>query len=185
MKYLSGLTAALLLCANVLAYEIDLSFNSDAIRAFYKYEFDRSDLQGDVGFANNSDKGFVINASLFVSGFASDGLNPLQAGVGARTGYVDGDDSGQSGLPVAIGGFVTYTLPALNRVSVRADAWYAPDILTIGDLEKYEDYSIRLQYNLLKSADVYVGARYLRTEFSNGSTATIDNGMHIGLNFRF
>lgn len=185
MRYLTGLALAMLLCANAWADEINLSFNSDAVRAFYVHDFARRDLQGELGFANNSDKGYVVNASLFVSGFASDGVNPLQAGLGARAAYVDGDFSGQSGFPLAVGGFVQYTLPAYNRLSVRADAWYAPDILSLGKLDKYEDYTVRVQYNLLKQADVYVGARYLKAEFDNGSQATFDNGLHAGLRFRF
>jgi len=185
MKALTGISAFLLLCASAGAGEIDLSFNSDAVRVFYLYDFDRNDLSGDVGFVTNSDRGTVINASLFLKGLASDGNNPLQAGVGARTGYVDGDASDQTGFPVAIGAFMRYALPAMDRLSIRGDAWIAPDVLTIGDLDKYQDLQLRLQYALLRDADVFVGARYLNTEFSNGSRQIIDNGLNFGFNIRF
>lgn len=185
MKKLTGVVSVLLLCANATASELDLSFNSDAVRFLYVHDFVDSDLKGDLGFAHNSDKGTVITGSLYVTGLASDGDNPLQAGIGGRTGYVDGEESKQTGLPVAVGGFLQYTFPAMNRLALRADAWIAPDILTLGDLDKYQDYSIRLQYAVLRQADVYVGARYLSTEFSNDSKALIDNGVHAGLNFRF
>jgi hypothetical protein len=174
-----------LLCAQAIAGEIDLSFNSDAVRIFYLHDFDNSDLSADVGFVNHSDKGTVINGSLFVRGFASDGNNPLEAGLGLRAGYVDGKKTDQTGIPFAVGAFFRYALPAMDRVSVRGDVWFAPDILSLGDLDKYEDVSVRVQYALLREADIFIGARYLNTEFSNGSRALIDNGLNIGFNIRF
>jgi len=185
MGRLMGMAAALLLCSSVWAGELDFSFNQDALRFLYVHDFAANDLQADLGFALNSDKGTVVNASLYVAGLASDGVDPLEAGLGARTGYVDGDLSKQSGLPVAVGGFVKYTFPAMNRLSVRAEGWIAPDVLTLGDLDRYQDFTLRVQYGVLKQADVYVGARYLNTEFSNGTRALIDNGFNVGFNIRF
>jgi len=173
------------LCVQTVAGELDLSFNSDAVRIFYLHDFENSDLYADVGFVNNSDKGSVIAGSLFIRGFASDGENPLEAGLGLRSGYVDGDGPDQSGIPVAVGAFFRYALPNMDRVSVRGDAWIAPDVLSLGDLDKYEDLSVRLQYALLREADIFIGARYLNAEFSNGSRALIDNGLNAGFNIRF
>ncbi|MEE4185109.1 MAG: YfaZ family outer membrane protein [Gammaproteobacteria bacterium] len=178
-------TALVLLCGNAGAGEFDFSFNQDALRFLYVHDFAESDLKADVGLALNSDEGTVINASLFVAGLASDGTDPLEAGLGARTGYVDGERSKQSGVPVAVGGFVKYTFPAMNRLSLRAEGWIAPDVLTLGELDRYQDFTVRLQYGVLKQADLYVGARYLNTEFANGSRALIDNGLNIGFNIRF
>lgn len=185
MRILAAWCAVLVPGAQLWAGEIDLSFNSDAVRVFYLHDFDNSDLSADVGFVNDGDKGTVINGSLFIKGFASDGENPLQAGLGLRGGYVDGEGPDQSGIPVAVGAFFRWALPNMDRLSVRGDAWIAPDVLTIGDLDKYEDLSVRLQYALLREADVFVGARYLNTEFSNGSRAIIDNGVNVGFNIRF
>jgi len=185
LRVLATLCATVLLCSAVSAGEIDLSFNSDAIRALYLHDFESRDLSADVGFANNSDRGLVINGSLFISGYASDGDNPLEAGLGVRGALVDGDHSDQEGLSAAVGGFFRYALPRMDRVSIRGDAWFAPDILSIGDVEEYKDASIRLQYALLKDADIFVSARYLNAEFDNGSRQLIDSGMNVGFNIRF
>lgn len=72
-----------------------------------------------------------------ISGFATDGASPLQAAVGGCTGWVNGDDSGQDGLPLALGGYLKYTFPRLKRVSLRGEAWFAPDALCAGDLDKF------------------------------------------------
>ena len=185
MKTSAALAAVFLLCTNAVADEIDLSFNSDAFRFFYIHELESNNLSWDGGVLNNSDEGFVINTSLYLTGFASDGTNPLEAGIGGRTGLVDGDDSGQTGIPLALGGYLKFTFPNLNRLSIRADAYLAPDILTAMDLEKYEDYTIRIGYNVLQEADIYIGARYVKGKFDNDTHALFDNGMHMGLDIRF
>jgi hypothetical protein len=185
MKFTAVVAAALLLCTGAIADELDLSFNSDAIRAIYTRDFQSNELTWDAGIIHHTDNGYVVTGSLFISGLASDGNSPLQAGLGARTGLVDGDDSGQTGVPLAVGGYLKYTLPNFDRISIRADGWYAPDVLSIKDLDKYEDYTIRVAYNLLRNADVYVGARYVKAEFDNDSEQHFDTGMNIGMNLRF
>ena len=185
MRIPAGFLAAFLLCNFAAADELDLSFNSDAVRLAYVRDLTNPDLQADFGFLTESDKGEVIHASLYLTGMASDGANPLEAAVGGRTAFVDGDGPNQEGIPLALGGFVKYTFADANRFSLRADLWYAPDVLTLNDLEKYEDFSIRLAYNILREADIYVGARYVRGEFDNGTDVIFDNGAHIGVNIRF
>jgi hypothetical protein len=86
---------------------------------------------------------------------------------------------------VAVGGYLKYVFPRLNRVSLRGDAWFAPDILCIGDLDKYQDYSVRLGYSLLAQADLYAGLRYVRGDFDNGSDVDFDDGAIVGFNIRF
>lgn len=185
MKSFVGLAATVLLCATATAGELDLSFNGNAVRASWVQDLDNSDLKAEYGLLNNSEEGIIVNASVFQSGYASDGDNPLQAGLGGRTGYIDGEDSGQNGVPLAVGGYVKYTLPYRNRLSIRADIYYAPDILTALDLERYEDYSVRLAYNFLRDGDIYIGARYVKGKFDNDSDPLFDNGLHLGVNIRF
>ncbi|MDP6436804.1 MAG: YfaZ family outer membrane protein [Gammaproteobacteria bacterium] len=185
MKTLIGLLATVLLCSSATAGELDLSFNGNAVRGFWAFELDSYDLDAEYGLLHNSDEGTMINASIFQSGYASDGENPLQAGLGARSGYIDGDDSDQHGLLLALGGYLKYTFPDRNRLSLRADVYFAPDMLSTIDLERYEDYTVRLAYNFLRNGDIYIGARYVKGEFDNDSDPLFDNGLHLGMNLRF
>jgi len=185
MRILTGLCACLLLCVNASADELDLGFNSDTVRARYVHDFADSDLTGDLGFVNDSDRGTAFTGSLFVQGLASGGEEPLQAGLGLRAGYVDGDAPKQSGYPLAVGAFFRYAIPAMDRLSLRGSAWFSPKVLSLGNLDKYEDYSVRLQYALLREADIFVGANYVNADFNNGTHARLDNGLNVGFNIRF
>jgi YfaZ precursor len=185
MKFSAGVMLGLLLCSAASANELDLSFNSNAVRFEYVQAFSQSDLQANVGLLSNSDDGWVATGSLYISGFTSDRASPLQTSIGGRTGWVNGDDSGQDGVPLALGGYLEYTFPRLSRVTLRGDAWYAPDALCAGDLDKYQDYTLRLAYSLLEQADLYVGVRYVQADFSNDSDAEFDDDAIIGINIRF
>lgn len=185
MKLSAGVMLGLLLCSAASANELDLSFNSDAVRFEYGHAFRQNDLQANFGLLSNSDDGWVATGSLYISGFMSDGASPLQGGLGARTGWVNGDGSGQDGVPLALGGYLQYTFPRLSRVSLRGDAWYAPDALSAGDLDKYQDYTLRLALSLLDQVALYVGVRYVQADFSNGSKADFDDDAIIGINIRF
>jgi hypothetical protein len=185
MKHLASLALALLLCNNVFAGEIDFSFNSDAFRIFYIHDFASKDLQSDFGYLYNRDEGWVANASLYLTGLASDGENPLKAGLGGRTGVVNGDGSNESGVPLAVGGYLQYTFPRMDRLHIRGDAYIAPSILTLSDLDKYQDYSFRVGYNIMREADLYLGWRYVEGRFENGSEVKFDDGFNLGFNIRF
>ena len=75
MKTSAAIVAALLLCTSALAGEIDLSFNSDALRFIYIHELDGNDVSVDFGLLNNSDAGYVAHVSAYLTGLASDGTN--------------------------------------------------------------------------------------------------------------
>jgi hypothetical protein len=184
MKFPAAILLALLLCTAAKADEVDLSFNSDAFRVFYIHDFANNDLQSDFGLLIGDD-GWVANTSLYLTGFASDGTNPLQASIGGRTGYVSGDKSGQDGAPLALGGAIKFSFPGMNRLNIGAALWYAPDVLTLGDLDTYQDYSLRVGYSVMQQADLYVGYRYVESSFDNGTKAKFDDGFNLGFSIRF
>jgi len=185
MRFLAAGLVALLCCNAANAGEVDFSFNSDAFRFFYVHDFDANELQSDFGFLYNEDDEWVANVSLYLTGLASDGTNPLQAGLGGRTGYVNGDSSKQTGVPLAVGGWVKYTFPKVDRLNIRADLFFAPSILSFGELDKYQDLTFRIGYNVLKEADIYLGYRYVEGDFDERPKVKFDDDFILGFNIRF
>jgi hypothetical protein len=172
-------------CAQASAEQIDLSFNADAVRLQYIHEFQNNNLNLDAGWLYNSDKGNVLHVGLHLKDLASGGTNPITAGVGARIVYTDGDLSNQKGTAVPVGGFVRWSPRSLDRLFVSGDIYFAPSILSIGDMDQYEEYAIRVGYNITREADVYLGARYIKGEYKDAKSAVYDNGLHLGIALRF
>jgi len=177
--------AFLLASSSVFAGEARLSLNGDAFRARYTHDFDNLEIKLGGGWLHNSDRGEVIDASVYLPGWVTKGKNPLRAGLGVRGVFTDADEIDQDGGAVAVGGFLDYTLPRFNRLFILAEVYFAPEVLSIGDLEQYEDYSIVLGYNMMKSADIMLGARYVKGEYDNSGSSLFDNGMNLGFRIKF
>jgi hypothetical protein len=175
----------LLLCAQANADLIDLSLNSDALRLQYAHEFNSNAMNVEGGWLYNSDTGDVLHAGFFVAGEASSGANPVTAGIGARLVYTNGELTNQNGFALPIGGFVRYSPRKADRFAIDGQIYFAPDVLSLGDAKKYEEYTIRFNYNVIRSADVYIGARYVSGAYENALDARYDTGMNIGANVRF
>jgi hypothetical protein len=185
MRFILALVGVTCVCAASFADELDLSFNSDALRVVYVHNLKSSPLNVDGGWLYNSDTGQVVHIGMHLGDVASGGANPVQAGLGGRVVYTDGDLTNQKGIAVPVGGYVLYTPRRFNRFRIGAAIYYAPDVLSTGDMKKYEDYSVRFGYNVMREADIYIGARYVSSKYKNASTARYDTGMNIGMTLRF
>lgn len=187
MRLVVSLLGMSFACAQVLADEVDLSLNSDALRLQYVYEMESTGLNFDGGWLYHSDNGDVVHGGIHLVDLASSGgRDKIEAGIGGRIVYTDGEVSNQSGFSVPIGGFARYTPRAIDRLSVSASLYFAPSILTIGDMDQYQEYALKVSYNVLRQADVYIGARYVRGDYDNNvPDVHFDTGMNIGISLRF
>ncbi|MDJ0927273.1 MAG: YfaZ family outer membrane protein [Gammaproteobacteria bacterium] len=185
MRRILILAGALLCTDPALANELDLSFNSDAFRFRFARPFNASALAWDAGWLHHKDNGEAIHGGFYLTGEASDGANPLQGGLGVRATYTNGDIKDQDGLAFGLGGYLRYVFPRYNRFSVSGHAFFAPEVFHIGESDKLQDYEVRLGYNVLREADIYVGARYVRADYDKAPKAYFDTGMHLGLSLRF
>ena len=186
MRFVISLVGMTLACAQVFADQLDLSFNADALRLQYVYDVKSGGLNFDAGWLYNSDDGDVLHGGIHLVDLASSGRDKLEAGIGGRFVYTNGDLSKQSGFAVPIGGFVRFTPQAMNRLSLGGSLYFAPNILSLGDVKQYQEYTIRVSYNVLRQADLYVGARYVRGDYKKSvPDAYYDTGMNIGMTLRF
>lgn len=179
------LLAVLTTTGPVQGGELDLSLNSDAVRLAYAWPIRGDKLSLDAGLLHQQDLGEIAHFGLHLVDFASDGPNPLRAGLGGRLYYTNSDTVFDDELTLALGGFVNYTLPDYNRFSIGARIYYAPEILTFGDSEEFIELDARISYNVLRDADVFLGARYIGIEFQGGGKLRLDTGLHAGIQLRF
>lgn len=185
MRRIFPLLGMALFCSQVVADELDLGLNSDAVYVQYAHKFGESSLRMDGGLLHHTDNGDVIYVGLLLADLASDGPSKVEAGLGGRLAYTSGDGSKQDGLGLPLGGFIRFTPQRFNRVSLGASLYLAPDVLTTGDLKKYQEYAARVSYNLMREADIYIGARYAKGEYKKAPDVRYDTGMHVGITLRF
>ena len=186
-KWLSGLICTLLVlaCAGTHAAELDLNLNDDAARLSYAWDVSPRNLRVDAGWLHHQDRGDVINIGLHLTGEASGGSNPLVGGLGGKVFIINPDGTNLDATVLGVGGFIRYTLPTYDRFNVYAHAYFAPDVLSFGDGDRYQEVEARIGYNVLREADVYLGVRYSNIEFEPFGDVTMDNGLHAGIQLRF
>lgn len=170
------------------AHELDLSLNDSALRLGYATMLGSEigdGLRVDGGWLHDSDEGQVIHAGFQVVGDAAPNQQKLTIGIGGRLAWLDGDGSRRNGYALGIGGSLRWVVPAYDRFTVSGDYYWAPDLLSGGDAEKYVDATIRVGYSVTRQAEVYVGARYTGADYDDRPSIRFDTGLHAGFNLRF
>jgi hypothetical protein len=181
------LGSTLLACSPlaVAANGVDLNINNKAVRVTVDFEL-TNNLLLDGNWYYHQDRGNIFGAGFHVTGAATGGPHPLYAGLGGRLFWIDSDVAARdNGMALPLGGFVTYTLPDYDRFTLGGSLYYAPDVLSFGDVDSYREYNVWGAYSVLRQGQVYLGVRGIKAGFSGSPDVTFDTGLHFGLRLRF
>lgn len=184
MAFGSGLMAG----PQVLADSLDLNLNDDAMRLTYEADMSQGmkGLALDAGYYYN-DRLNASDADMVHVGLHVTGDNWSQSGVfnikvGGRLIYTDLDPFDVMAL--GLGGEVRFS--PVHRLGLGASAYYAPRIASFMDAERYSEYGVKIDYQLLTQAYVYVGYRQINVEVENISRKVeLDDSGHVGLKLVF
>lgn len=190
MKFYQALmTVVLCLYAGVASAQttqraFDINLNDDVVAADFGWRLGGRQLHAGVGWLHNQDRGDVVHFAMHLVDAAASGADTLQAGLGLRLVYANPDESSLDGGAVALGGFARYVLPNANRFHIAGHLYYAPDVVSFGDVSEYYEVGARIGYNVIRDADVYLGVRSVKTDYELGDLS-FDSGLHVGFQFRF
>lgn len=107
----------------------------------------------------------------------------LAAGIGGRLLYSKLGSS--SGGAFALGGQVEVRPVNLNRLGLSASSYYAPGITSFGDLDRYLENTVSLDYEVIHGGSVYAGYRNIKQDIGNSGNTTVDNGLNLGMRLKF
>ncbi len=189
-SYQAVLTVALSLFGGLASAQtshraFDINVNDDAVRAALFLRAGNPKLLADLGWLHHQTKGDAIHLGIHLVDAASNGQDPLQAGIGVRFVYTEPDDVLVDGSALALGGFVRYVLPSANRINIGGYLYYAPDVVSFGDVREYYDVGARVGYNVVRDADIYLGVRTTKADYGGPGRYSFDTGLHIGFEIRF
>lgn len=140
-------------------------------------------VEADFGALFNGGDRRVIGGGLHIVDNAGSAERPVQLGLGGRLLWMD---SGvEDGVVLAVGGHMRMTLDQADRVSVGAQLYFAPSILAFNQADGYLEGGVRVEYQALQRAWVYLGYRRIRGGFEAVPDRTIDSGVHLGMRFEF
>lgn len=186
--------AALLLClfgAEAGAREVDLSLSNDTALLRYATPISYSgygQTKADIGLMYTEPNDVMFVGGVEMMGEAGSHAPGLHLGVGIK-GYAVALDSGADVGSIALGGKIWYVPPAFNRLGLVGQLYFGPDVTTFGDAEKLLDVHMRVEYEVLPEAAIYVGFRNVRVDVDNTAGGTVnvdlDKGWHLGLRMSF
>ena len=123
------------------------------------------------------------HVGILVTGDAGAKGIDLAAGLGARIIYTGRDhDSGGAFAP---GVQLEARLPEFNRFGTTFYGYYAPSATSFGEVRKYQEYGLDLDYAVIKGGSVYVGWRSIKEGLASGNDLDVDQGAHIGFRLKF
>ncbi len=112
----------------------------------------------------------------------------LTIGIGAKVvaATVKYLPSRQNASAVALGAQVRYELPAERRVAFAGEAYFAPEIITFGDADRYQQYGVRAEFSISQQMQVYAAYRKIWLSLKNSNAdATLINGPQLGIQLSF
>ena len=168
------------------AAELDLSVSNDSARLAVSGPVRGDNVQVEGSLLHHQDNGNVLGVAGYLTGAAAGGNAPLEAGLGLKLSWIDHDRGlEEDGGALAIGGFLRYTLPEYDRFAVGGGLYYAPDVLSFGDVQDHLELSGWASYSVIRQAELYLGWRSVKTDFDDEGEVTLDTGFHLGLRARF
>ena len=185
MRVFLVLAGLLLLPFSSYSESFEISANDDAVKFGFGWNSRQQRLAMDASWLHNKDRGDVVALGMNVTGFATSGQSPIEAGLGGKFVYANPDNLSLDGGGLAPGGFLSYNFPNSNRFTLYGHLYYAPDILSFGDNDSYTEYELRLYYSVIDDAELFLGVRKLRVKYDGNPKVNFDSGLNVGLKIRF
>lgn len=182
---LAGLTA--MACALPAAADtLSLDVSSDAARAVYTRMLPPDGLEAGAGLLHHSDDGDLAELSLHRIDRPEPGRDALTLAVGGKTVLASDDPRDANGGAVALGGQLRWTLPMYNRAALAGGLYYAPSATAFSDIDGYQEYSLRGEFQLLEDASAYLGYRNIELGYDDaGPDRDFEDGVFAGLRLQF
>ena len=183
MKVQLALVLALIASPS-FADSLSLDLNDNSLRLNYQYSLDKN-YQTDAAWIHSKDLGNTFTAGLNLKQTLN---NDISALIGGKAVFQQHDNL-PDGAANAIGGTLRVT-PATNKnVAVSLSGYFAPNVLSFGDVDNYRELELRGEYQVSEQLTAYVGYRNNRADYNLSGVKSkgveLYDGAMIGAEFHF
>jgi len=182
--------ASFLFAGNALAQSFDMNLSNKSAQFKYSTRIGnpnpgegRSEVGG--GFLYNDDDNYMAEIGMLIIDVAGTKTPGLELGVGPKLFIASHKDTGGDAVAIGLGGQLRYKLPSLSRVNFTVAGYYAPSIVSFSDANSMWEFNTQVGYEILPTANVYVGYRHIQVDFDPVGKHSIDETGMIGLQFTF
>ncbi|MDN5871433.1 MAG: YfaZ family protein [Nitrococcus sp.] len=177
---------SMLITTSALATSLDVNLSPHAVRVGGTQQVTKSGLEIGGNWLHHMDHGDIFAGALHLVDYPEPGRGALKLGVGGKFLVIEEDGPNVQGVALALGGKVRYTWPTFNRIGIGAHVYFAPQVSSGGDVERYFEGALRAEYLILRHANVYLGVRTVRVgDDVRNETHDFDSAVFLGLRLDF
>jgi predicted porin len=178
------LILAALLSSPVLADSLSLDLNNDALRINYSHDFSKN-YTADAAWVHVKDLGNTFTGGINLRQTLNADLSAIIGGKAVLQQH----DNLPDGTAIAVGGGLRFTPPSAKQVGIAGTVYYAPSVLSFGDMENYREFELRAEYAFSEQLTGYAGYRNNRADYESGNIKAngveLYDGFMIGGQFHF
>lgn len=187
LRHLLLLALSVLSCA-ASADSLMVNLNNNA--AQIKFGAEASDI---VDGNSELTSGLIFNdasnvfgeAGLIVRGDEGDGPG-MSVGMGVKAVLGQMNNSCNCTVAsLAVGGELTYALPATTRVALVGEYFAGPKIVTFADADRFNQLGFRIEVAVSPQANAYLGYREIGFGVKNKGPYNLDSGLNLGVRLAF
>ncbi|OPX54144.1 YfaZ precursor [Oceanospirillum multiglobuliferum] len=182
MKRIALAAVCASMVATAQAATVDLNINNDTVRAEYDAPLPQNRLSVSVGGLYHEENSATTTLAM-VGAHTQEDTATYSMGVGGK-GYWLNATGSVSGLALGLGVQGSVSIPQIPQVRVGGHFYYAPRVISFGDIDGLSDLEVRGYYQLLKDADVYLGYRKLGVDVGSNSD-DLESGFNVGFVMHF
>ena len=143
--------------------------------------------QADFTFLNDNEHAQLLGAGVGATNKV-EGVDGLELTLGAKFIGAEVGNENFTALPLSIK--ARYQLPPLMYnippIAIEGKILYAPKALSFGDSEKYTEYRLSADIEVIENVRIYAGYRNIKTGYKNfGNNYLFNNSFYGGLKFSY
>lgn len=167
----------------VVAGSFDVNLSEETARVIFGTSLGslHKGNEAEFGYLFNEDDQSIAHVGLMFAGENWSSAGTFEIALGARLLYVDADPFDVGAL--ALGGRVRFS--PIQRFGLGVEGFYAPNVTTSMDGERYSEASFRADYQVLPQGYIYVGYRWIRVRFEDVGSTNLDEDINAGMRFVF
>ncbi len=190
MKILKRLGMLGLFCtisSGAAANQFDLALSKDTAAAEIIMDSSTVGSGGaafSIGALFNDVDDVLGSLGLVVKGMPA-GEQPYSFTLGGKLYFAHLDKPDEEVPALALGGGISYIIPANMPISIGGDLFYAPGITTFNDGDDLLDLKFRFEVDVLPSATAFIGYRNVVLGLDQRPDYDVDENVHVGIRIEF
>jgi hypothetical protein len=190
---LSRIVALSLLIASttVMADSIDITLRDTSAQFQYRTSMGRDALgktEFHVGALYVNKHNMMSDFGLLVKDELGGNAPGFSVGVGLKglAAQVTGKNLVENNVSaLALGGLVRYSPPEAHRLGIVGQVYFSPNIVTFGNADRYVESGVRIEFEVIPQAVVYLGYRRIGFGIKAQPYAILDEGANLGVRISF